>query len=65
MEITSSQKTCHHPVLPGKSPIKQHMEGIGLAMAAQEFASRYYGSGGNVGGVLSTDRSLTNEQYSA
>ena len=47
----------------GKSPIKQHMEGIGLAMAAQEFASRYYGSGGNVGGVFSTDRSLTNEQY--
>lgn len=47
----------------GISPIKQHMEGIGLAMAAQEFASRYYGSGGNVGGVLSTDRALTNEQY--
>ena len=47
----------------GKSPINQHMEGIGLAMAAQEFASRYYGSGGNVGGVLSTDRALSNEQY--
>ena len=47
----------------GVSPIRQHMEGIGLAMAAQEFASRYYGSGGNVGGVLSTDRALTNEQY--
>ena len=47
----------------GISPIRQHMEGIGLSMAAQEFASRYYGSGGNVGGVLSTDRSLTNEQY--
>ena len=47
----------------GISPIRQHMEGIGLAMAAQEFASRYYGTGGNVGGVLSTDRSLTNDQY--
>jgi HK97 family phage portal protein len=47
----------------GISPIRQHMEGIGLAMAAQEFASRYYGTGGNVGGVLSTDRALTNEQY--
>ena len=25
----------------GISPIRQHMEGIGLAMAAQEFASRW------------------------
>ena len=47
----------------GVSPIKQHMEGIGLALAAQEFAARYYGSGGNVGGVLSTDRTLSPEQY--
>ena len=41
------------------------MEGIGLAMAAQEFASRYYGSGGNVGGVLSTDRHLPTSSTSA
>ena len=38
----------------GMSPIRQHMEGIGLALAAQEFAARFYGTGGNVGGVLST-----------
>ena len=76
--ITDGQVTYTHQDMPdhifpedlliiscfrGISPIKQHMEGIGLAMAAQEFAARYYGSGGNVGGVLSTDRSLTNEQY--
>lgn len=47
----------------GMSPIRQHMEGIGLALAAQEFAARFYGSGGNIGGVLATDKSLNNDQY--
>ena len=76
--VTKGQITYTHEDLPdhifpedlliincfrGISPIRQHMEGIGLALAAQEFAARYYGSGGNVGGVLSTDRSLTHEQY--
>jgi len=72
-QVTYTHRDLDGPLFPedlliikcfrGISPIRQHMEGIGLAMAAQEFASRYYGSGGNVGGVLSTDRTLTNDQY--
>ena len=72
-QMTYTHRDLESPLFPkdlliikcfrGISPIRQHMEGIGLAMAAQEFASRYYGSGGNVGGVLSTDRTLTNDKY--
>ena len=48
----------------GKSPIKQHMEGISLAMAAQELLPGTMAREA-VGGVLSTDRSRPMSSTSA
>ena len=49
----------------GLSPIQLHRESIGLAKSAKDFGASFFGSGGNVSGVLMTDKSLTDEQYSA
>ena len=47
----------------GKSPIRLHMENMGITAAAMEYGARFFGTGGNVGGFLMTDKSLTDEQY--
>ena len=47
----------------GQSPIRTHMENLGLASAAMEYGARFFGSGGNVGGFLMTDKSLSDDQY--
>ena len=47
----------------GKSPIHLHMENLGITSAAQEYGARFFGTGGNTGGFLMTDKSLTDEQY--
>ena len=47
----------------GKSPIRLHMENLGISAAAMEYGARFFGTGGNVGGYLMTDKSLTDEQY--
>lgn len=36
----------------GKSPIRLHRESIGLALAAEEFGARFFGSGSKPSGVL-------------
>ena len=46
----------------GKSPIRLHMENLGISAAAMEYGARFFGTGGNIGGFL-TDKSLTDEQY--
>ena len=44
---------CHGPNgIIGKSPIEIFAEGIGLSLAAESFAARFYGQGGNMNGVL-------------
>lgn len=47
----------------GKSPIRLHMENMGITAAAMEYGARFFGTGGNLGGFLMTDKSLTDEQY--
>ena len=47
----------------GKSPIRLHMENLGITQASQEYGARFFGTGGNTGGFLMTDKSLTDEQY--
>lgn len=47
----------------GLSPIRLHMENMGITAAAMEYGARFFGTGGNIGGFLMTDKSLTDEQY--
>lgn len=49
--------------LQGKSPIRVHMENIGLSLATQKYGARYFGTGGGKSGALMTDHALTTEQY--
>jgi len=45
-----------------KSPIQLHRENLGLAQAAQNYGSTYFGNGGQMTGVLSSDQPLKSEQ---
>ena len=47
----------------GVSLIEQHRESISLERAAENFGSTFFGSGGNVSGVIQTDHTLTDEQF--
>ncbi|MDA9755382.1 phage portal protein [Flavobacteriales bacterium] len=47
----------------GQSPIRLHMENMGITAAAMEYGARFFGTGGNIGGFLMTDKSLTDDQY--
>jgi HK97 family phage portal protein len=42
----------------GKSPITIHRETLGLSAAATKFGAQLFGSGTNIGGVISTEKSL-------
>jgi len=44
------------------SPIRLHRENLGLAKSAQDFGAEYFGSGGQMTGILSTDQPLKKEQ---
>lgn len=48
--------------LYGQSPIELHRETLGLAKAAQNFASEFFGSSGNMTGILSSNEPLKKEQ---
>ena len=45
-----------------RSPIQLHRENLGLAQAAQDYGSQYFGNGGQMTGVLSSDQPLKAEQ---
>ena len=45
-----------------KSPIQLHRENLGLAQAAQDYGSQYFGNGGQMTGVLSSEQPLKSEQ---
>jgi HK97 family phage portal protein len=51
--------------IAGVSPVRLARQGIGLAIAAEEFGARLFGSGALAGGVLTTDQRLTQEQADA
>lgn len=44
------------------SPIRLHRENLGLAKSAQDFGSEYFGSSGQMTGVLTSDQPLKKEQ---
>jgi len=48
--------------LQRKSPIRLHRENLGLAKSAEEFGAEYFGSGGQMTGILSSDQPLKKEQ---
>jgi len=48
--------------LQRKSPIRLHRENLGLAKAAQDFGANYFGSDGQMTGILSSDQPLKKEQ---
>jgi HK97 family phage portal protein len=54
----------HFPLLgydgiQGLSPIQAHRRGIGLAMAAEEYGERLYGSGSMLSGILSSEAKIS------
>lgn len=49
----------------GVSPITIARQGIGLALAAEEYGARLFGSGSLASGILQTDQRLTQEQADA
>lgn len=48
--------------LQRKSPIRLHRENLGLAKSAETFGAEYFGSGGQMTGILSSDQPLRKEQ---
>lgn len=48
--------------LQRKSPIAIHRENLGLAQAAMEFGAKYFGNGGQMTGIMSTDQPIRPEQ---
>lgn len=47
----------------GWSPVRMHMESIGLAFATQEYGSRFFSNGARPGGVLTHPGKLSDEAY--
>lgn len=47
----------------GVSPIQEHIENLSLGYAAQQYGASFFGSGGNMSGVLMTDKQLSEDQY--
>ena len=48
--------------LQRKSPIRLHRENLGLAKSAENFGAEYFGSNGQMTGILSSDQPLKKEQ---
>lgn len=49
--------------LKGKSPIRLHMENLGISIASTEYGAQFFGQGGNMSGVISTEKELSDDQY--
>ena len=47
------------------SPILLHKENLGLAVAAQEFGAEYFGNGGRMTGILSTEQNIPKDRTEA
>lgn len=46
-----------------RSPVDTNRRSIGLMRSAEGYAAGFFSSGGNVSGILSTDHTLTDEQF--
>ncbi|MCL6453559.1 MAG: phage portal protein [Alicyclobacillus sp.] len=67
-EVFPASEVFHVPGLSwdgilGYSPIRMAAESIGVAMAAAEFAARFYGQGMNAGGFLEYPNALSDKAY--
>lgn len=49
----------------GVSPVRAARQGLGLAMAAEEYGAKLFGNGSLATGILQTDQRLTSEQADA
>jgi HK97 family phage portal protein len=47
----------------GLSNVREGRNALGIAMSAEDYAGRMFQSDGNPGAVLSTDKTMTDEQY--
>ena len=45
----------------GMSPLKMHLESIGLGLAAQEFGANFFGRGATMRGVIEMDKAMSPE----
>jgi len=66
-EVLSDDEILHLPGLGydgicGVSPIRAARESVGMALAAQEYGARLFGSGALATGVLQTEQRLTQKQ---
>ncbi len=51
------------PGIPhGLSPVRYHAEAIGLGIAAGRYGGSFFGAEGRPGGILTTDKSLTDDE---
>lgn len=67
-EILPASRMFHVPAfsangIVGYSPMRMAAESVGLGMAATEFASRFYGQGMNVGGLLEHPGALSDKAW--
>lgn len=51
--------------LRGMSPVRAAAQAIGLGLSAEEYGARLFSSGNMMGGILSTDQRLDNDQADA
>jgi HK97 family phage portal protein len=56
LEITNIYRT---------SPILLHKENLGLSVAAQEYGAEYFGNGGRMTGILSTEQNIPKDRTDA
>ena len=66
-QVFSEDEVLHLPGfgydgLVGCSPIRMAREGVGLALAAEEYGARLFGSGSLATGILQTEQRLTQKQ---
>ena len=61
-EVISSEDMLEVCNLYRMSPIQLHRENLGLARSAQDYGAQYFGNGGQMTGVLSSEQPLKNEQ---
>ena len=61
-EVVSSEDMLEVCNLYRMSPIQLHRENLGLARSAQDYGAQYFGNGGQMTGVLSSEQPLKNDQ---
>lgn len=54
-----------HDGIVGRSPIEAARQAIGMALAAEEYGAKFFGSGALMSGILQTDQRLERDQAEA